>query len=241
MINLNTEIVDLNRLSIENQSQNKSVYEKNISSTDSALTKEEFATYSNISKIALSKVSEIISKEDISIEEFNNAKKAYDYITDIRAQLKDYMQSIKNPEANLDVEELKELDKKSNELIQNILNIMSNKNFNSVIDSGFTSFILEGLTSIKSLNITNDNYYGNLRNILNTTIQKQIEYLNKKDKSYSDLMNISNKFNNLVSDYINSDNSTQLQAKIVSNPTKTLEYISESISPDIVIRLLQAH
>ncbi len=246
MISLDTDTLAIQQLALEQisaQVQPDSVVRNVKSEKEAGSEKEKTtqATVADITKGALSEINSIITAEDSLVAKTRLAEQAYNYLADIRLQIGALREGLNDSELTNDITTLDLFDAKSNEIIDNVVNTMRKLDFSSCVDIDFTNIILDGLNSLKGLNIKDEDYLLNLDSLMANVARKENEYYNLENKLNSDTINNAKNYDKLV-DTQNSpstNSSSELRERIVKNASETLASVTYGITPEAVLRLLQ--
>ena len=235
MINLNTDVISLQQLRVEEQA---SKVEISVKQQDEKPKAESPATLAEISKQALSDINSIISKEDSLTAETQLAEKAYNYLSNMRLQLGVLKDGLKDFELTNDVQILEMFDNKSNEIIDNIIKTMRNQSLSAYVDTSFMGAILNGLDSLKTLKLSDDNYFINIENIVSSILTKEEKYKKLTNELNSQTLENAKDFDNLVNNQNSIVNSTDIKERILNDSAETLWSVTHNLTPEAVLRLL---
>lgn len=235
MINLNTDIIYLQQFRIEEQTSRAEVSEKQQGEKPKT---ESPATVAEISKQALSDINSIISKEDSLIIETQLAQKAYNYLSDMRLQLNVLRDGLKDTDLTNDVQILEMFDNKSNDIIDHILKTMRNHDFSAYVDTSFMNIVLNGLDSLKTLKLSDDNYFVNIENIVSSILTKEEKYKKLTNELNSQTLENAKDFDNLVNNQNSIVNSADIKECILNDSAETLWSVTHNLTPEAVLRLL---
>ena len=199
-----------------------------------------FATITEISKQALADINKVISKEDLIVTELNNTNEIFNSLSTVRKQLENLIQDLKNTNKYDNIEILKELDKKTNDIIIDIEKLLKKEEKNGLVDFNYTNIFLNGLTSIRKLDISDDNYLTNLENIMSLVINKENSYKNLTNENLNKTTLVSKEYDSLLktSERTQDNSSNKLQKGIVLNINETLKSVTNGLTTDVVLRLL---
>ena len=235
MINLNADIISLQQSRVEEQASKTEALGKQPEAKPNA---ESPATVAEISKQALSDINSIISKEDSLIIKTQLAQKAYNYLSDMRLQLNVLRDGLKDSELTNDIQILEMFDNKSNEIIDDVIKTMRNQDFSAYIDTSFMNNILNGLDSLKTLKLSDDNYFVNIENIVSSILTKEEKYKKLTNELNSQTLENAKDFDNLVNNQNSIVNSADIKECILNDSAETLWSVTHNLTPEAVLRLL---
>lgn len=244
MINFNADISNVQQLEFLKQAVSGQFKVQKATKTTEENSE---ATTVDVSKLVTNPINQTISVEDATVTNLNTARTIYDALAEIRLQLADMMKALKDPEAQHTVESLEEMDTQSNTLIEKAINVVKNNDKTGLVDSNYLNIFMNGLTSLKDLKITNDDYFTKIYGVMNTVIQEQDAYYKAGENLYSNLSTITKSYEQMTNKNSQNKtqstelttNSSQLQKQIVNNIGETLKSVTGGLSAETVMRLLQ--
>lgn len=235
MINIDTQIKDINSIELIDNSKHNSRAVKKKSKIEQ--NKEDNATKVELSHNIMSKIDSIISKEDILVQNLDSVQYMYESLTNIRIKIAELMQKLQDTDEN-DITTLENLDTESNILIDNVVSLVKNDTNLAFSQTGLMNFYLDGLLSFKDLNIRDENYLIKLRDTLVYMREKENFYYNLGEDIYANLQSLSKDFENNVQNIPNFTGS-QIKNGIVKNSTKTIQATTSKIDAQKVSYLLK--
>lgn len=193
-----------------------------------------------LSKSVLKQLNNYMSSEDVLADKLNTAQTIHDSLNSLRIELLSLKQKLyETPEEN--VEELENIDKESNSIIDKVVNVLKTDKY-GIVDSKYLSNTFSQLSVIQNLSLDDNNYLTKIDS-LGLNISKQANVYNKaSDDLYSNLTDIYNKYEQSVGKTpVTEEDSKELQKKVVENFSETLLSTASSLTPEVVLGLLQGH
>lgn len=238
--NIDLYHVWLDTKNVQNQSQNNEVLAVKSESQETQTAENTPATKAEISKQVLADINNVISKEDVLVSNLNKSKEIYDGLSLIRTQIADIVYNLKNTDKFDDIDILMELDKRSNDTIVGIEKLLRKEEQSGLVDFNYTNIFLNGLISLKNLNISDDNYLANLENLMASVLEKEKSYKNLVEENYNKVVENGKDFEALQSmpEKLQSESSSRLQKEFILEANETLRSVSSGLTPDVVLRLL---
>ena len=137
MINLNTDVTNIQQLESTQFSENHRAILKPVPRFNAA---EEQAARLDVSNQAFGEVTEIMSKEDELSLKASKAQVISETLSDVRLKLRDLMQVLHDPEMSFDANSLGQMDSMSNSLIDT--DSGSDTIFLMIVSVNVTKFII---------------------------------------------------------------------------------------------------
>ena len=239
--NINSYQIQLDMIEVQNQQQSKEILASNLKSQESKVAENTAATKAEISKQVLADINKIISKEDVLINNLNKNNEIYKNLSSIRTQIAEIIDDLKNTSKYDDLEILQELNERSNNLIVSIENALKNEKNNGLIDFNYTNIFLQGLSAIKDLDITDNNYLSNLENLMASVLKRENSYKNILKEKENQASAIYKEYDALAytPTTLQEESSSKLQRAIILEVNQTLRSVSSGLTPEVVLRLLQ--
>jgi len=195
------------------------------------------ATKVEVSENTSTVIDSTISAEELLVKKINSAQTIYDSLSNIRLELADLIEQLRNPDIKHTIESLSEIDSKSNVLIDKVVDVIKNNDTFGLINFSSLNLYYEGLNSLKLLDINDEKYLNKVENIIKKVSEKANKYQNIEGELYSIIEESNKKYENLINNNIEK-NSGNLQNEIFNDPQKTLESVCAKLTPEIVMRLL---
>lgn len=200
-------------------------------------TKEtNYATKLELSNNVKSQLDSIVSQEDLLVENLNSARKTYESLANIRINLAELMQTLKETDAN-NIQELEELDNKSNQLIDSAINIVKNNQSGMPFNTNLMNLYFEGLSSFKTLKINDEEYLLKLRDILIDLRDRENSYHKLSMQIFSNIESLSQNYETEKNKQP-IKNSLEIKSEIINNPQTTLTSVSQNLNFQKVSYLL---
>lgn len=244
MINFNADISNVQQLEFLKQAVNGQLKVQKATKSTEEVSE---ATKVDVSNLVTNPINQTISVEDVAVKNLSTARTIYDALADIRLQLADMMKALKDPDVEHTVESLEEMDVKSNTLIEKAINVVKDNDKTGLVDNNYLNIFMNGLTSLKELKITNDDYLTKIFGVMDKVIQEQDAYYKVSQDLYSNISTITKNYEQMANKNIQTKqqttdstvNSSQLQKQIVNNIGETLKSVTGGLSAETVMRLLQ--
>lgn len=231
--------IQIDTNNIQNQQLSNEITTKKSVAQNQKAADTDFATKIEISKQALAEINNLISKEDSIITNLNKTNEIYEKLSSTRALLSEIYYNLKNTDIFNDIDILKELDEKTNNIIIDIEKLLKKEEKNGLIDFNYTNIFLNGLTSIRKLDISDDNYLTNLENIMSLVINKENSYKNLLNEKLKDSNQVNKEYDALITPQkVQDKTSDKLQQEIILDINNTSNAVTKGLTPETVLRLL---
>ena len=237
MISIITDIFDSSYLNpvksvnVEKTKQNKEA------------TESDKETEVDLSKRSKKPINNIISKEDEISQKLSTAQNIYDMLGEIRLELAGLVKTLRSTDIEHDLTSLEELNIKSDSLIEKAINIVKSDNITGIATTDLTKNYLSGLSSVKELKLSGNEYITQLESILKNIKNEEDNYYELTKTLYSDMNALSSEYENLLTGtnkngMTNTIKSEILQNDIIKKHKQTLSSTAKELSKDIVLNLL---
>lgn len=230
--------MQLDTVELQNQERTKEILAVKSEMQDSSNTENTPATKAEFSKQVLADINNVISKEDVLVSNLNKSKEIYDGLSLIRTQIADIVYNLKNTDKFDDIDILMELDKRSNEVIVGIEKLLRKEQQSGLVDFNYTNIFLNGLISLKNLNISDDNYLANLENLMTSVLEKEKTYKNLVEDNQEKTAIIGNNYEALLPMLEKNNSSKKIQQETILATKETLKSVTNGLTPETVLRLL---
>ncbi len=247
MFNLNYDILNVEQLLLEKQSAQiaNEVQKSEVNNNEEkTLDKESEAVELKLSQVVLGKLNDALSLEDGLNQDLNTARTIYDSLSNIRIELAGLLKDLQNTDSvEQTLENLEKIDEKSNALIERAISVVKQNDTKGLVDSSFMNTIFDGLNGLKSLNLADNDYFAKIDGIMSNVKTQQNAYDKVSETLYSKLAQISTEYEKMVNDKTNnekidSQNSADIQKKVITNVDTTLLAVASRLTPETVMRLL---
>lgn len=236
MINLNTDVTNIQQLESTQFSENQRAILKPVPRFNAA---EEQAARLDVSNQAFGEVTEIMSKEDELSLKASKAQVISETLSDVRLKLRDLMQVLHDPEKSFDANSLGQMDSMSNSLIDTVIRTVRDNDNMNIVDPDLLNVYMGGLKSIKNLDVLDKDFYTKLQSIESNVTAQERAYLKATEDLYSEMTNIQKKYEELVNQKQPIQSQESIEKQIIKFSGETLASVTANISPESVIRLLQ--
>ena len=231
--------IQIDTNNIQNQQLSNEITTKKSVAQNQKAADTDFATKIEISKQALAEINNLISKEDSIITNLNKTNEIYENLSSTRALLSEIYYNLKNTDIFNDIDILKELDERTNNIIIDIEKLLKKEEKNGLIDFNYTNIFLNGLTSIRKLDISDDNYLTNLENVMSLVINKENSYKNLLNEKLKDSNQVNKEYDALITPQkVQDKTSDKLQQEIILDIHNTSNAVTKGLTPETVLRLL---
>ena len=231
--------IQIDTNNIQNQQLSNEITTKKSVAQNQKAADTDFATKIEISKQALAEINNLISKEDSIITNLNKTNEIYENLSSTRALLSEIYYNLKNTDIFNDIDILKELDERTNNIIIDIEKLLKKEEKNGLIDFNYTNIFLNGLTSIRKLDISDDNYLTNLENVMSLVINKENSYKNLLNEKLKDSNQVNKEYDALIPPQkVQDKTSDKLQQEIILDIHNTSNAVTKGLTPETVLRLL---
>lgn len=234
MISTNVELNNIELLGL-NAAQT-AVAESSSKQDVSAQEDNSDATKVDLSDSVKGEFNEVLTKEDLIVKKINSAQTIYDNLTEIRLELAGLMKTLRDKDTTDTVDKIKELDEKSNTLIDKTINVIKTNDTYSLVNTNYLSKMFESLAGLKKLNLDETNYLDKLSFILEKVGVNQTNYSTATENLYNEFANNSS---SLVPNNTQIIDSKTMQGIIINNYNEALVSSMSKLTPDFVQRLLE--
>lgn len=190
----------------------------------------------DISGVVNSEINNLISEEDITVNKLNVAKNIYDKLTAVRSEIATIIESLNDSDKEYNLESLKELDNKSNIMIENVISII-NQDKVGILGSNHLNNFISGMNFLKTLKIDDKNYILKIKEFMSSVSSKQNYYFDFSNAMNKRIEELNKKYEELLANK-NNQNNTDIQTEIIKDSDSTLQSVTKNITPENVMRLL---
>lgn len=241
MIDLNFDINKIIQFQLaERVNETPTVKSQPVSETSE--NSEDSAVKLETSKNTSGNINNLISKEDVLVQQYNTAKTIYDELSNIRLQIAGLIDSLNDTETVHTVSSLDKLDKDSNVLIEKAIRVVRENDTMGLADTNFLNSFYDGMNFLKKIELKYNQSSTKLEDFVSNVTSGQDYYSSLSDVLYDKILNVFDGYEKLpsanTSSILNTD-SKSLQEQIIKNPNETLKAMASNLVPEVVLRLLQ--
>ncbi|MBQ4114107.1 hypothetical protein IJD34_01745 [bacterium] len=234
MISTNVELNNIQLLGL-NAAQT-AVAESSSKQDVSAQEDNSDAAKVDLSDSVKGEFNQVLTKEDLIVKKINSAQTIYDNLKEIRLELAGLMKTLRDKDTTDTVDKIKELDEKSNTLIDKTINVIKKNDTYGLVNTNYLSKMFESLGSLKKLNLDEINYLDKLSFIVEKVGVNQTNYSTATENLYNEFANNSS---SLVPNNTQIIDSKTMQGIIINNYNEALVSSMSKLTPDVVQRLLE--